>query len=231
MSLIRQFYNFTHNTAGLAKIFRLIQAISQIVIEFTVDDVSASRWAIAKSQLALSRRYLSFFEVIDSFDRVAALLSGETSGHGIVWMLVDLARWSCLGTYLLLEDLTILHIMNVYPVSWNGPVLEQAYKFRFYALALSVFGATWGLIFCSSGPSKASMPKDERQGTKKVKSSGKKSVFQSTSRTAVTSILVKRIIVDSCDLLIPGSILGWIAVSDLGVAVAMLFSTVVSGKD
>lgn len=121
--------------------------------------------------------------------------------------------------------------MDIYPVSWNGPVLEQAYMFQFYALALSVFDATWGLIFCSAGLSKASVPRDESQCTKIVKSSGKNSDFPSTSRAAVSSTLVKGIIVDSCDLLISGSILGWIAVSDLGVGVAMVISTVVSGKD
>lgn len=124
-----------------------------------------------------------------------------------------------------------LHTMDVYPVSWNGPVLEQAYMFQFYALALSVFGATWGLIFCSAGLSKASVPMDESQSTKIVKSSGEKSDFPSTSRAAVSSTLVKRIIVDSCDLLISGSILGWIVVSNLGVAVAMVSSTIVSGKE
>lgn len=42
---------------------------------------------------------------------------------------------------------------------------------------------------------------------------------------------MKRVIVDACDLLIPGSFLGWIGVGNAMVGMAMVLSTVLSGGD
>ena len=42
---------------------------------------------------------------------------------------------------------------------------------------------------------------------------------------------MKKIIVDGCDLLIPGSFLGWIGVGNVTVGMAMVLSTVLSGRD
>lgn len=42
---------------------------------------------------------------------------------------------------------------------------------------------------------------------------------------------MKRIVVDGCDLLIPGVFVGWMQVSDLMIGVTMVISTAVSGGD
>lgn len=42
---------------------------------------------------------------------------------------------------------------------------------------------------------------------------------------------LKRVVVDGCDLLIPGAFLGWFGLGDDVVGVAMVVSTVVSGRD
>lgn len=42
---------------------------------------------------------------------------------------------------------------------------------------------------------------------------------------------MKRVLVDGCDLLIPGAFLGWFGLGDDAVGVAMVVSTVVSGRD
>jgi hypothetical protein len=109
--------------------------------------------------------------------------------------------------------------MNIYPVAWNKPVLVEAYKFWFYALALSIVGALWGLLFGSACASVGKAQQDEKKGG------------SSEERKVSSSPLMKRIVVDGCDLLIPGVFLGWIRVSEVVVGMAMVVSTLVAGRD
>ncbi|RHZ53105.1 PEX11 domain protein [Aspergillus thermomutatus] len=238
-SAIKQFSNFTRTAAGLEKTLRLIQALATIVIETSIDNETVTTWSTAKSQLALTRRFFRFFNFFDCFERVYALLGSSSSSSnssasgsgtgadGFPTTLLELGRWTCLGLYFVLEDCTILHAMNVYPVQWNKPVLVEAYKFWFYALALSIVGALWGLLFgsASGSPSAGKVQQDEKKGGsgKEGKEGGRKEVS--------TGPLVKRIVVDGCDLLIPGVFLGWIQVSDVVVGMAMVVSTLVAGRD
>ncbi|KAH1669698.1 hypothetical protein KXV65_004776 [Aspergillus fumigatus] len=228
-SAIKQFSNFTRTGAGLEKTLRLIQALATIIIETSIDNETVRTWSTAKSQLALTRRFFRFFNFLDCFEQVFALLGSSSSSsssssvaEGFPTTLIELGRWTCLGLYFVLEDCTILHAMDVYPVSWNEPVIVEAYKFWFYALALSIVGALWGLVFASFSTS-ASAGKAQRHA-KKGKSSKERQAEGSGP-------LMKRIVVDGCDLLIPGVFLGWIQVSEVVVGMAMVVSTLVAGRD
>lgn len=173
--------------------------------------------------------------------------------------LLELARWTCLGMYLLLEDATIvcflfyliyfftllsprviiviliimvtnliqLHATNVYPVSWNARVTTEAYRFWFCGLALSVLGCVWGVFLGMMTSPSSSSNKASSNGDSEKKTEKEKGPVAQLPR----SMLVKRIVVDGCDLLIPGAFLGWIRVGELGVGVAMLMSTLVAGRD
>ncbi|GIC88046.1 PEX11 domain protein [Aspergillus udagawae] len=225
-SAIKQFSNFTRTGAGLEKTLRLIQALATIVIETSIDNGTVTTWSTAKSQLALTRRFFRFFNFLDCFERVYDLLGSSsatgsrTGADGFPTTLIELGRWTCLGLYFMLEDCTILHAMDVYPVYWNKPVLVEAYKFWFYALALSIVGALWGLLFAPGSASVGKAQQDEKKGgsSKERKDGG-------------SGPLMKRIVVDGCDLLIPGVFLGWIPVSELVVGMAMVVSTLVAGRD
>ncbi|KAH8424866.1 PEX11 domain protein [Aspergillus melleus] len=223
-SKFTQFANFTRTSAGLEKTLRLIQAVAQIAAEVTIDRTVAKRWDAAKGQLALTRRFFRFFNFIDCFDRVSSLLGGNGSNEGVLTLLIELARWTCLGGYFLLEDLTILHAMNVHPTTWtwNRPVLEEAYKLWFYALSLSIVGALWSLLFVVGTNSSA---KGGKKGGKK--GAGK----TGAGNQALRRTLLKRIVVDGCDLLIPGVFLGWVQVGDATVGAGMVVSTLVAGGD
>lgn len=148
--------------------------------------------------------------------------------------MLDLARFTALGLYVLLEDLTIvllsivylgryadcpqLHALNVWPVPWGSRVLAEANRFWFYALGLSVFGAVYELVFhCLWAPKASPNGKREKKSTRKPVPSA--------------TPLAKRIVVDGCDLLIPGAVLGWTPFGDFGVGLAMLVSTGVVSRD
>ncbi|KAJ9269135.1 hypothetical protein DTO212C5_4818 [Paecilomyces variotii] len=200
---VKQFANFTNHGIGLEKTLRLVQALAQVGAEVLVDtdEELAKRCAIAKGQLALSRRYFRFFKFFECFERVTALLS-TTGQNDSIHTTLELGKWSCLGIYLVMEDLTILDAMGVYSTSWSDWVLLEAHKFWFCALSLSLLGSLWMLLVADK---KASASK--------------------------SSPWLKRIIIDGCDLLIPGSMVGWIAVSPLVVAMSMVASTVLAAQD
>ncbi|KAL4895166.1 peroxisomal biogenesis factor 11 [Aspergillus ambiguus] len=220
----KQFSNFTRTSAGLEKTLRLLQAAAQIATEVSVDQASGLRWSQARTQFALTRRFFRFFNFIDCAERVVGLLGGGSS-EPIIMVIVELVRWSCLGLYFFLEDLTILHAMNLYPVPWNKPVLVEAYKFWFYALSLSVLSSLWRLAF--NATKQPSITKTYEKGKKAAKATAEQASALREQRNA----LVKRVVVDGCDLLIPGTFVGWIEASDLMVGMAMVVSTLVAGRD
>ena len=61
----------------------------------------------------LARKYFRFFNCIDCFGRVYALLGqgAHAPGTGAVTRNVDLVRFTCLGMYFFLENLTIVSIL------------------------------------------------------------------------------------------------------------------------
>lgn len=96
----------------------------------------------------------------------------------------------------------------MYLTSWSGWVLFEAHKFWFYSLSLSLLGSLWMLIVADKG-----------RGERKVISG------------TISSPWAKRLVIDGCDLLIPGSMLGWIAVSPMVVGMSMVVSTLLAAQD
>lgn len=65
--------------------------------------------------LTLARRFFRFFNFLDCFEQVFALLGSSSSSsstssaaEGFPTTLIELGRWTCLGLYFVLEDCTIV---------------------------------------------------------------------------------------------------------------------------
>ncbi|GMG34372.1 unnamed protein product [Aspergillus oryzae] len=108
--------------------------------------------------------------------------------------------------------------------------IALTFKFWFYSLALSVIGAVWGLLSTSSSSASSKTGSDEKKNKKKNAEKTVSNTDDSQTKAQRTA-LMKRIVVDGCDLLIPGVFVGWMHVSDLMIGVTMVISTVVSGGD
>jgi hypothetical protein len=92
--------------------------------------------------------------------------------------------------------------MNIWLVSWNTPVLIEANKFWFYALCVSVTGAVWELLFGSAAQSKT------QKGHPDIDKKKEESEKPSSSKPVPSTIPpLKRVVVDGCDLTLPGSFL------------------------
>lgn len=112
--------------------------------------------------------------------------------------------------------------MGVYTVPWEERVMREANQFWFYALSFSLLGAVYALL---SSPSSGRTSKTT-DGRKK---NGRKN--EKTDQTTVnSSALVKQIVVDGCDLLIPAALLNWMPTGDLVLGVTMVISTVLTGQ-
>ncbi|KAL4889483.1 peroxisomal biogenesis factor 11 [Aspergillus ambiguus] len=220
-SLLKQLVNFTSVTAGLEKTLRLIQALALIAAEVSLDHVTATRCSIAMSQLALGRRYFRLLDFYGCFEHAYDLLTGNGPSKGAILTMMELVEFSSLGLYCALENLTILHDMNILLVSWYTPLLMEANKFWFYAICLSLARAICELAFLDSTAQKQHSGPEQKEKIDAV------DPHPTPSATAI----LKRMVVDGCDLTLPGSFIGWTPVGDLGVGIAMVISTVVASQD
>lgn len=110
--------------------------------------------------------------------------------------------------------------MDVFFVSWYTLILLEAYKFWFYAICVAIARTGADLLLGPAPSILQNGPADEKE---KEKTSGDSS---SAKPAPSTVSLSNRLVIDSLDLTIPGSLLGWIPMSDIGVAIAMLTSTI-----
>ena len=110
--------------------------------------------------------------------------------------------------------------MDVLLVSWYTPILLEAYKFWFYAVCIAITRTVLDLLSSPEAP-------NTRVNSTGKKEKEKASVSPTSSKSASTFMcLLKRLLIDLLDLTIPGSFLGWIPMGDMGVAAAMLASTI-----
>lgn len=106
--------------------------------------------------------------------------------------------------------------MGVIKSPWAAVVFNEANKFWFYSIILSgILGVVqlWELgnmPVKSRKESVTKLQKDWRQRRGKI---------------------TKRFVIDGCDLFIPGSATGWIAVSSAHVGMASAVSSVLAGMD
>ncbi|KAL4998426.1 peroxisomal biogenesis factor 11 [Aspergillus recurvatus] len=217
---LKSLVTFTSQTSGLEKTLRLIQATSQVIGVTTANKTLATQCLTARDQLALTRRFFRLLDFYGCFERVHSLINTPSS-TGTILSVMELVQYTFLGLYLLLEDLTILHDMGVARVDWYHPLMAEANKFWFYALVLSVLRCTWEVVFppAPATPSKTSSSSSEKSKAGAQQSSPPK------------RLLLKRIIIDGCDLTLPGSFLGWTPVTPLQIGFGMVVSTVLAGHD
>ncbi|PYH92903.1 hypothetical protein BO71DRAFT_356377 [Aspergillus ellipticus CBS 707.79] len=239
--MLSHLLRFTRTTPGLEKTFRLLQAACVLYLQLGVhsgvlggglgEDGWVKRAGVARGQLGLTRRFLRCVNFLDCFNRSFALLGGAgNQAQGGLATVLEICKWGCLGVYFLLEDVILLHQTSIYPLPapLSKTIPTEANKFWFYALGFSLLGAAWTVLF--SGGSSSSTSASGAAGKSPQKSNKSSASTSPVVKSSVdTRAILKKALVDGCDILIPGTFLGWIDVSELGVGVGMVVSTLVSG--
>jgi cytoskeletal protein RodZ len=120
-------------------------------------------------------------------------------------------------------------------------VQNEANKLWFYGLVASIILSLYQLFLSSTGVSasqerSSSSPnsntgsdKENNTAAANEKTSNPRSNTHSTT-SSKTSAIWEAIVIDACDLFLPGSSLGWLPVSTLVVGIAGTTSTTVAGK-
>ncbi|KAE8452648.1 hypothetical protein EG329_013907 [Mollisiaceae sp. DMI_Dod_QoI] len=127
--------------------------------------------------------------------------------------------------------------MGVYKTTWAASLIIEAMKFWFYSIVLSLLLSVVGIWELYTSPptksltTKPNTEKDERneedsnEETEQTKADAKVG-WMNKRRKAM-----KGIVIDICDLSVPGSITGWLPVSSANVGMLGVVSTLLAGAD
>jgi hypothetical protein len=113
--------------------------------------------------------------------------------------------------------------MGIQKSPWAASLFLEANKFWFYSLVLSIL---LGIIqLCNLGinpPLSEEKNKDISEEQADLELKGWK---------VNRSKIMRRLVIDGCDVFIPGFVTGWIVVSSAGVGLASVVSTVLASMD
>ncbi|KAM5433657.1 hypothetical protein McanMca71_003342 [Microsporum canis] len=231
-----QFSRYINSSPGIENTLRLLQF--SCVVVGSLSGVSSSPWSRAGSQFALGRRYFRYFKFIDYFENAwtAYTLNENTASHkgGSIASTLEFCKWGLLGVYLLLEGVTIFDALGVQKTAWGDRALLESNRFWLYALVFSLLSTLWQMFQLYRDAKTPAAQKIKQKPN--VKSSQKpstegKQTTSSADFTVTNQALVKDIIITSCDILIPGYLVGWIPISALMMGSAAVVSTLLVGRD
>lgn len=114
-----------------------------------------------------------------------------------------------------------LHDMNLWLVPWYNPVLIEANKFWFYAIAASIARTIYTLF---------TQPSSKPKRTHAKKKSISEKDIPGPPRTSDV-VLLRKLVVDCLDLVLPASFIGWLKIEDVKVGAAMTLSTLLAWPD
>jgi hypothetical protein len=133
--------------------------------------------------------------------------------------------------------------MHITHTSWALPLQIESLKYWFWSLAASALLGLYDLYLLESGPAEtAETPMSEKiqQAKVTVKADGKeRSTVVETTKTASQDLsiasrrqaILKGILADGCDMLIPVDICGWMPLGAVPVGIAGSISAVLGGSD
>lgn len=120
--------------------------------------------------------------------------------------------------------------MGAVPTTWAGSLFVEAMKFWFYSLALGILGGLvelWSLREQDVVVGKGGRGKGEKSEESPAKR--RESVIREMALERRK--IMKKLVIDGCDLFIPGSTTGWMATSSANVGMLSVVSTVLAGSD
>jgi hypothetical protein len=240
-------------TVGLERLLRLFQAACSVLISYPLllaavvpKPTSEAKIAVKavglstlRGQLNVSRRFIRLFRFMDTLNAgFNAYVAPDKNLE--VWL--DVVSKTCLGLFGMTETLTLVDLLGIPGLEVFGPersreIDAQSQYLWFFGLATSV---TISLIKLSKvnvppaveeeKPVKTVSEKvDEKKGTveKAAKDAEEKKRLKEVA--AKKKVLLRGIVSDIVDMLLPGSAIGWVKVSGASVSSAMFFTTLTTG--
>ncbi|KIW32031.1 uncharacterized protein PV07_03610 [Cladophialophora immunda] len=258
--MLQSITRFSNDALGVEKSLKFLQSTSQIAatIGYLSPD-EAAQWLTVKNHFALARRYLRLFKWIDCWNMAYSQYqsfpasgtakdkpskqSQPPAAQSNIHFLLIVSKWSLLGMYLFLEMFTIVDAVLGTWRPWAVTTQNEALKFWFYSLSVSVALSLYELLFVS--PDSALARNDQSADQKKtalttVEKANEKGAVQPKEReqskarhaqSAKRRATVRQLVIDSCDLLIPGTAVGWFPLDPVTVGAAGTVSALLGGSE
>lgn len=129
--------------------------------------------------------------------------------------------------------------MGVYQTIWAAPVFREAMKFWFYSLSLSVVLSIvriWRLYVEPTGLRSKAKVKGMGKVEGKLDGDGEKNDEEEAEKEIVEwrqkrQGIMRKLVIDACDIVIPGSVTGWMKISSANVGMCSVVSTVLAGTE
>ncbi|WPH03777.1 Hypothetical protein R9X50_00666000 [Acrodontium crateriforme] len=244
---------FTDDAAALEKTLRLVQSICTIAIGLAGSNEVVGSWLQARKQIALGRRYFRLLKWHTHW--TAAYTSFHETQHRTLEQLLAVTEKTFLGLYFFLEMFTIVRIttyipylfhptnvMGVTTYDWGPQVQLQADRAWLYALIASIWLGLWRLFVAGPVVSLKEVKVDAKQtqndeviDEKKAALDEKKVLYEKAPpkakvQTVDKAKIYRQLVIDCCDVCIPGSSIGLIPVSPTVVGSAQFISTILAGQ-
>lgn len=140
---------------------------------------------------------------------------------------LETAKFSLLGLYFLVEMLTITDIMGLTKLPAGPWLIVESNRMWFYGLIFGILQAIWEGLFVAVEDKQQRVVSEKGKRGKKVSAQMK----MVSSGPKKKGLPYKQLLIDGCDLFIPGAVIQVIPFSPLVVGIAMALSTVLQISD
>ncbi|KAF2667442.1 hypothetical protein BT63DRAFT_441096 [Microthyrium microscopicum] len=221
---------FVNNAAGLEKTLRIAQSLLLINVSLSLAATGKSSWSLALSHIAVSRRFFRLLRWVDCWANAEATFNDQKSNT--LHRVVATAKWSLLGIYFFLEMFAITNVLGATTYSWGRPLEIEANKFWVYGLGASIILSLVDLATLPSAPvpNKETVQALNEKGDKNKTTVPEKKEISASPGTNSQN-LMKQLVIDTCDLATPGTLIGWIQIDRAYVGAAMFVSSLLAATD
>ncbi|KPM34755.1 hypothetical protein AK830_g11826 [Neonectria ditissima] len=252
-----QFVAFGTDLVGLERLLRLFQSACSLLIAYplllaavwpnsppVIQAAKATGLATVRGQLNVSRRFIRLFRFLDTLKAGWEPYVGVEEKSLEVWL--GIISKTSLGLFGMTETMTLVDLMGIDSLQVFGPVRSkeidaQAQYFWFVGLAASVLASIIKLNgIDASVPSEdaaktAVAEKDgpeedaEKETPEKSAAEAEKEKQRQRAVSAKKKVLVRGLVSDTVDMLLPGSAIGLVNITPGQVSAAMFFTTLTTG--
>lgn len=120
--------------------------------------------------------------------------------------------------------------MGIWSTEWAPKLFVEAMKFWFYSISFSII-LSLVLLFSNLSKSTHFSKKVKGRPRRSEKNSNADIEGQAKQKSGLQRSLVKKLVIDCCDLFIPGFTTGWLVVSSGTVGILGIISTVLASSD
>ncbi|KAH7151718.1 peroxisomal biogenesis factor 11 [Dactylonectria estremocensis] len=251
MAVYEQFVAFGTDLGGLERLLRLFQATCSLLIAYPL--LLATVWpnasqavqttktlglATMRGQLNVSRRFIRLFRFLDTLQSGWTLYVAEDKSLE-VWL--GIISKTSLGLFGMTETLTLVDLLGIPGLQVFGPLRSkeidaQSQYLWFGGLAASVLISLIKLNRLNASgpvqdPTKTTVSEKgaTKEASEKSATEAEKEKQRLQEISAKKAVLIRGLVSDSIDILLPGSAIGLVKITSGQVSAAMFFTTLTTG--